>query len=222
MRAGRAGGTDRARRRDRRHRGHRQAAGSVSDRPPADGPRLAPRDAWTRAGLRRCRAVAVEPALLARVRRRASSRRPGPCFSAAAPCAPRLDDLAARPEPRGSLRIMDRSTIPESHRGLLDGPVLVLATLESDGTPQLSTVWFLAEDDTVLISLNTSRHKTANLRRNPSCSVLIPDPEIPTDTWRSGAAPISGPMTTTPWPTGSAPSTGRPAGDGHPGKRGLQ
>ena len=70
---------------------------------------------------------------------------------------------------------MDKSTIPDSHRGLLDGPVLVLATLESDGTPQLSTVWFLAEDDTVLISLNTTRHKTANLKRNPSCSVLIPD-----------------------------------------------
>ena len=53
--------------------------------------------------------------------------------------------------------------------------MLVLATLESDGTAQLSTVWFLAEDDRVLISLNTTRHKIANLQRNPSCSVLIPD-----------------------------------------------
>lgn len=74
---------------------------------------------------------------------------------------------------------MDKSTIPDSHRSLLDGPVLVLATLESDGTPQLSTVWFLAEGDAVLISLNTTRHKTVNLRRNPACSVLIPDAANP-------------------------------------------
>lgn len=74
---------------------------------------------------------------------------------------------------------MDESTIPESHRDLLDAPVLVLATLERDGTPQLSSVWFLAEDRAIRISLNTSRHKTENLRRNPVCSVLIPDPANP-------------------------------------------
>ena len=74
---------------------------------------------------------------------------------------------------------MDGSTIPESHRDLLDAPVLVLATMEADGQPQLSSVWFLAEDDIVQISLNTSRHKTANLRRNPVCTVLIPDPANP-------------------------------------------
>lgn len=74
---------------------------------------------------------------------------------------------------------MDKSTIPESHHDLLDAAVLVLATLERDTTPQLSSVWFLAEDGQIRISLNTGRHKTANLQRNPICSLLIPDPANP-------------------------------------------
>jgi PPOX class probable F420-dependent enzyme len=40
----------------------------------------------------------------------------------------------------------------------------------------LSEVWFLKEDDdSVAISLNTSRQKTKNLRADPLCSVLILD-----------------------------------------------
>jgi PPOX class probable F420-dependent enzyme len=74
---------------------------------------------------------------------------------------------------------MDESTIPSSHRDLLDAPVLVLATLERGGSPQLSSVWFLAEDDLIRISLNTTRHKLANLQRNPTCSVLIADQANP-------------------------------------------
>ncbi len=64
--------------------------------------------------------------------------------------------------------------IPDSHRDLLDAPVGILGTIGSSGRPQLSAVWFLAEGDTVRISLNTSRQKTKNLRANPKCSFLIP------------------------------------------------
>ena len=67
------------------------------------------------------------------------------------------------------------ATIPDSHRDLLDAQVATLATVGRDGRPQLTEVWFLAEDDAVRLSLNTARQKTKNLRRNPACSLLILD-----------------------------------------------
>ena len=66
-------------------------------------------------------------------------------------------------------------TIPESHRDLLDLPVVTLGTIGPDGRPQLTEVWFLAEDDEVKLSLNTSRQKVRNLQRDPRCSVLLLD-----------------------------------------------
>jgi PPOX class probable F420-dependent enzyme len=69
--------------------------------------------------------------------------------------------------------------IPASHRDLLDGQFATLATIGPDGRPQLSEVWFLAEGDTVLTSLNTSRQKTKNLRANPAASVFLLDLAVP-------------------------------------------
>ncbi|HXR22591.1 MAG TPA: PPOX class F420-dependent oxidoreductase, partial [Acidimicrobiales bacterium] len=69
-------------------------------------------------------------------------------------------------------------TIPASHRDLLDAQVATLATVGAGGRPQQSILWFLAEGDTVRLSLASSRQKTVNLRRHPSCSLLIPDPAI--------------------------------------------
>ena len=65
------------------------------------------------------------------------------------------------------------TTIPDSHRDLLNGQVAVLGTIGASGRPQLSGVWFLAEDDTVRISLNTVRQKVKNLQANPKVSLLI-------------------------------------------------
>jgi PPOX class probable F420-dependent enzyme len=65
--------------------------------------------------------------------------------------------------------------IPESHRDLLDAQVATLATVDAAGLPQLSEVWFVEEDGEVKLSLNTSRHKTRNLRERPACSLLILD-----------------------------------------------
>jgi PPOX class probable F420-dependent enzyme len=64
-------------------------------------------------------------------------------------------------------------TIPDSHRDLLDAQVGVLGTIGPSGRPQLSALWFLAEGDTVKLSLNTSRQKTKNLIANPKCSLII-------------------------------------------------
>jgi PPOX class probable F420-dependent enzyme len=65
--------------------------------------------------------------------------------------------------------------IPASHRDLLEARVATFATLGVDGYPQLSEVWFLAEDDTIRLSLNSARQKTKNIVRHPACTLFILD-----------------------------------------------
>ena len=65
--------------------------------------------------------------------------------------------------------------VPDSHRDLLESPVAVLATVGSDGRPQVSAVWFLVDDGVVRFSLNTARQKVKNLQRNAACTVFILD-----------------------------------------------
>lgn len=71
------------------------------------------------------------------------------------------------------------TSIPESHAYLLSGQFATLATIGADGRPQLSEVWFLAEGDTVRISLNRSRQKTKNLQRNRACTAFLLDTANP-------------------------------------------
>ena len=71
------------------------------------------------------------------------------------------------------------TTIPDSHRDLLNGQVAVLGTIGASGRPQLSGVWFLTEDDTVKFSLNTARQKVKNLQADQKVSVLIFDETSP-------------------------------------------
>ena len=65
--------------------------------------------------------------------------------------------------------------IPSSHRDLLDGQFATLGTVGADGRPQLSEVWFLADGDTIGISLNTVRQKTRNLMARPGVSLFLLD-----------------------------------------------
>jgi PPOX class probable F420-dependent enzyme len=65
--------------------------------------------------------------------------------------------------------------IPASHRDLLDAQVATLGTVGPDGRPQLSEVWFLADGDTVRLSLNTARQKTKNLIANPAANLFVLD-----------------------------------------------
>jgi len=69
--------------------------------------------------------------------------------------------------------------ISESHRYLLDADVGVLATVGSDGRPQLSAVWFLADGDSLALSLNTARQKTKNLQMNAAATLFILDRQNP-------------------------------------------
>jgi PPOX class probable F420-dependent enzyme len=62
---------------------------------------------------------------------------------------------------------------------LLDGQFATLATIGPDGRPQLSEVWFVAEHDTISLSLNTSRQKTKNLLANPAANLFLLDLAVP-------------------------------------------
>jgi PPOX class probable F420-dependent enzyme len=49
----------------------------------------------------------------------------------------------------------------------------VLATIRSNGRPQLSNIAYVPEVDTFLISITDDRAKTANLRRDPRASLYV-------------------------------------------------
>jgi PPOX class probable F420-dependent enzyme len=73
------------------------------------------------------------------------------------------------------------SEFPESFRALLQSPgVCVLSTLEPNGGPQTSAVWYLLDDDGKLkMSLNGARRKVQNMLRDNKISVIFVDPENP-------------------------------------------
>ena len=73
----------------------------------------------------------------------------------------------------------DLATVPESHRDLLNRDVAVLGTIADDGRPQLTAVWFVADDQGIRISLNNTRQKVKNLERNPMATLFILDLENP-------------------------------------------
>ena len=74
---------------------------------------------------------------------------------------------------------MTTPEIPDTHKDLLNAQVGVLGTIGASGRPQLSATWFLAEGDTVKISLNTARQKVKNLQADPKASFLILAPDNP-------------------------------------------
>lgn len=66
-------------------------------------------------------------------------------------------------------------SIPDSHRDLLDTQVASLATIGPDGRPQVSALWFLADGDTLKLSLNTARQKTKNMMERPHATLFLLD-----------------------------------------------
>lgn len=75
----------------------------------------------------------------------------------------------------------ERTTIPDTHRALLDAPVGALATIGPKGDPQATAVWFLYDEaaGVVRFSLNTKRRKVKNLQSRPHATFLILDPANP-------------------------------------------
>ncbi len=64
---------------------------------------------------------------------------------------------------------------PSTHTDLLDADVATLATIDDDGLPQLTEVWFIHDGGELRLSLNGERFKTANLKARGACSLLILD-----------------------------------------------
>ncbi|MFF4498271.1 PPOX class F420-dependent oxidoreductase [Streptomyces sp. NPDC001272] len=59
-------------------------------------------------------------------------------------------------------------------RLLDEAPVFAtVATVQPDGSPQLSVVWVARDEDDLLISTTVGRRKEKNLRRDPRVSVMI-------------------------------------------------
>jgi PPOX class probable F420-dependent enzyme len=66
------------------------------------------------------------------------------------------------------------AALSDELKTLLDGPVFVtIATVQPDGSPQLSPVWVKRDGDDVLISTTIGRRKEQNLRRDPRTTVLL-------------------------------------------------
>ena len=72
------------------------------------------------------------------------------------------------------------ATIPASHADLLTKPAFAhLATLNSDGSPQVTPVWVDFDGTNVIVNTARGRVKTKNLAREPRVAVSIADPENP-------------------------------------------
>jgi len=67
--------------------------------------------------------------------------------------------------------------LPERIRAFLEGPYhCVMATVNADGSPQLTTMWYdLVDDDLVVLNTTRGLLKERNLRRDPRMSICVSD-----------------------------------------------
>jgi len=56
---------------------------------------------------------------------------------------------------------------------------LFLATTMSDGSPQVTPIWFNADDEYILINTNEGRTKDRNMKARPKVAFVIQDPKTP-------------------------------------------
>lgn len=72
------------------------------------------------------------------------------------------------------------ATIPDSHADILKKKAFAnLATLNADGSPQVTPVWVDFDGKNVLINTAKGRVKTRNLEREKRVALSIADPENP-------------------------------------------
>jgi PPOX class probable F420-dependent enzyme len=72
------------------------------------------------------------------------------------------------------------TTLPAFARELLDGTAhAVVASLEEDGSPQLTVIWVKRDGDDVLFSTLAGRRKARNWARDPRAAVLVLDEADP-------------------------------------------
>ncbi len=56
---------------------------------------------------------------------------------------------------------------------------LFLATTMSDGSPQVTPIWFNTDDNHILINTNEGRTKDRNMKARPKIALVIQDPKTP-------------------------------------------
>jgi PPOX class probable F420-dependent enzyme len=70
--------------------------------------------------------------------------------------------------------------LSDSLKQVLDTPVFVsIATIQPDGSPQVSPVWVKRDGDDLLISTTVDRRKTLNLERDPRVTVMVQPADAP-------------------------------------------
>ena len=75
-------------------------------------------------------------------------------------------------------RSVARVTLDDDIRVFLDAPRSAdLATLNPDGSPQLSVIWYERRGDEVVVNTTVQRVKAHNMDRDPRVSLLVGDPE---------------------------------------------
>ena len=68
--------------------------------------------------------------------------------------------------------------IPDKYRDLLDRPIVVsLATLMSDGAPQVQPVWCSFDGTHILVNTEKSRQKYRNMSQRRAVTILAIDPD---------------------------------------------
>jgi PPOX class probable F420-dependent enzyme len=71
-------------------------------------------------------------------------------------------------------------TIPDSHADLFNKKAFGnLATLNADGTPQVTPIWVDTEGGFIYFNSARGRRKDKNVRRDPHVAISIADPENP-------------------------------------------
>ncbi len=66
--------------------------------------------------------------------------------------------------------------LSERARAFLQEPLFaVLGTINKDSSPQLTTMWYLLEGDTIVMNTKAGRTKERNMRRDPRISVCVAD-----------------------------------------------
>lgn len=66
--------------------------------------------------------------------------------------------------------------LSEKARALLqERRFAVMGTINKDGSPQLTTMWYLLDGDVILMNTKAGRTKERNMRRDPRISVCIED-----------------------------------------------
>jgi PPOX class probable F420-dependent enzyme len=69
---------------------------------------------------------------------------------------------------------------PEKYRDLLSKKAFAnLATVNADGTPQVSPVWFDSDESHLIVNSARGRLKDRNMRRDPRVALSIMDPDNP-------------------------------------------